>query len=255
MNIHPAGYCAGLRAPIRRSACSTAQDLTLSGEGRGVVLETSTARWCKEQQHSGMTDEQRQLYSISSSILFFFAKAQSHSIIHHLIKLLRFLHYSPLSQARGGLRRGKVYQFSFTRARSHVQRGSARVTAPWHFEGSQWESTHSQEMSSLGHVLAAFALTPSWRATPYVLLSLRAADVAACSLTRMHAQNAPESRRKCTFSFIHQSAPALPRDRKLYAVSIKSNVFLILYWAPLGTYQYVLSGSPTRSIARELCTS
>lgn len=141
MNIHPAGYCAGLRAPIRKSACSAAQDLTLSGEGRGLVLETTTARWCKEQQHSGMTDEQRWLYSISSS---FFGKAQSHSIIHHLIKLLRFLHYSPLSQARGGVWRGKVDQFSFTRARSHVQRGSARVTAPWHFEGSQWEPhTHT----------------------------------------------------------------------------------------------------------------
>ena len=161
MNIHPAGYCAGLRAPIRKSACSAAQDLTLSGEGRELVLETSTARWCKELQHTGMTDEQRRLYSIS----FFWQSAKSfnHTSFNQTPEI--FALFTSVAGSRRSSERQSWSVFLHARPFTHSTRfsvGHRTMT----FREESVRATHTREMSSSGHLLAAFALTPSWRADP-----------------------------------------------------------------------------------------
>lgn len=144
------------------------------------------------------------------------------------------------------------------RAHSHVHRGSL----PCDILKGVSESSHTERKCQAGAMcLGASALNPLTppagdRLHTYcVSLSLAPADATACTFTWMHARNAYESQHQCMFSFIHQSSSALPRDRKLCVTSLISNVFLVLYWTPLGRYQYVLNRLPACSITREVCTN
>lgn len=114
------------------------------------------------------------------------------------------------------------------------------VTALWHFEGVS-ESSHREEMSSQGHMFEGMCFQSSLLPAGERLhiyceeVSLALTDVTTCTFTWLHMQNADKGQHVRTYSncpLIRTSKhytvhAALPRDRKLYVMFLKSIVFLI----------------------------